>query len=785
LPASYFVSGIPASFLCNSYFVNVKKVVFSSGITMLYNMVQWLYLRVGIRKICRLLYMKFALLLLFFSFSQYLFAQTNTLPVWNKIYDNLSKGDWILTGETGKANVYRSADNKDIILYNGWVKRSFRIAPNLACTDYKNMSNGQQLLRAVKAEARISINGKEYNVGGLYGQKENAYLRSEWVDSFTRNDNDFQFVSFTVDTLQLHLKWKPTTWLANSKHPTGKTIRFLYQSALPQLAGLDVYVIYELYYGLPLIEKSVSIFNRSNKAFTAGRIVNEILGVVEEESAVVDEVTHMKKQHGLYIETNYAFNNSMRYEISDQTTHWKVDSSYTSQVNYNYQTPCLLEVYPEKVANIELPGGGEYHSVRTYELLQDSYDRERRGLAIRKMYRTIAPWTTQNPVFMHLVSKNDEEVRTAIDQCAHTGYEALILSFGSHCNMEDTSAVNIQKWKKLADYAHQKSIQIGSYSLFSSRRISDEDDVVSPITGKPGGAFFGNAPCFGSKWGLAYLQNLKLFMSQTGFDIFENDGPYPGDVCASTTHPGHKGLEDSQWRQMELQKSLYHWCNEQGIYVNAPDWYFLDGTHKIAIGYREVNFSLPREQQMILNRQNIYDGTWEKTPSMGWGFVPLTKYQGGGAEAVLEPLSEHLKDYEQLMVQYYGAGVQACYRGPRLYDTDATRQLVTKTINWHKKYRNILNADIIHLRRADGRDWDGILHVDNRLTEKGFMLLYNPLKESITRNIKVPLYYTGLTATATVTRANGRSTTYKLNRFFEIEITVTLLPESYQYFVIH
>ncbi len=26
---------------------------------------------------------------------------------------------------------------------------------------------------------------------------------------------------------------------------------------------------------------------------------------------------------------------------------------------------------------------------------------------------------------------------------------------------------------------------------------------------------------------------------------------------------------------------------------------------------------------------------------MGWGFVPLTKYQGGGPEAVLEPLSEH------------------------------------------------------------------------------------------------------------------------------------------------
>ncbi len=143
----------------------------------------------------------------------------------------------------------------------------------------------------------------------------------------------------------------------------------------------------------------------------------------------------------------------MRYDISDQTTHWKTDSVYTSQVNYNYQTPCLLEVYPEKVIRVEMKPGEIFKSVRTHELLMDSYDRERRGLAIRKMYRMVAPWTTQNPVFMHLVSKNDNEVRNAVDQCKATGYEALILSFGSHCDMEDPSDDNIKKWKELADYA--------------------------------------------------------------------------------------------------------------------------------------------------------------------------------------------------------------------------------------------------------------------------------------------------------------------------------------------
>jgi hypothetical protein len=229
-------------------------------------------------------------------------------------------------------------------------------------------------------------------------------------------------------------------------------------------------------------------------------------------------------------------------------------------------------VYPDKAPGIDLKPGEDFSSIRTYELLMDSYDRERRGLTIRKMYHSIAPWTTMNPIFMHLVSKNDDEVKNAIDQCAATGYEALILSFGSHLNMEDSSLKNIQRWKQLADYAHSKGIMIGGYSLFSSRRISEEDDVINPKTGKTGGAFFGNAPCFGSKWGLAYRDKIKYFFTQTGFNLWENDGPYPGDLCASTSHPGHKGLDDSQWRQIEIQKDLYRWLNEKGIYINAPDW---------------------------------------------------------------------------------------------------------------------------------------------------------------------------------------------------------------------
>jgi hypothetical protein len=687
--------------------------------------------------------------------------------------------DWLVKKPERKSELIYSETKKEISLYNGLVKRTFRLLPNAACISYRNMMNGQEMLRAVSPEARLMIDGKWYNAGGLHGQKEKAYLLPEWVDGFTASENDFQYINYSSEEIKPFINFKQMMWASNNKQPTGKHLIFWYQSALPALQGLTVKVHYEVYDGLPLIAKWVTVENHRTSFIKLDKVVNEILATVEEESAVVGKPEQMKTPQGIYIETNYAFNNAMRYSISDQTTHWKTDSSYTSQVNYNYETPCILEVYPDKAPGIELKPGELFTSIKTYELLMDSYDRERRGLAIRRMYSTIAPWTTMNPIFMHLVSKNDDEVRNAIDQCAATGYEALILSFGSHLNMEDSSVKNIQRWKQLADYAHSKEIKIGGYSLFSSRRISDEDDVINPKTGKPGGAFFGNAPCFGSKWGLAYRDKIKYFFTQTTFDLWENDGPYPGDICASASHPGHTGLDDSQWKQMEIQKELYKWLNEKGVYINAPDWYFLDGTHKIAIGYREVNFSLSREQQKILNRQNIFDGTWEKTPSMGWGFVPLTRYQGGGPEAILEPLSEHLKDYEQLMMQYYGAGVQACYRGPRLYDTEQTKQTVIRVINWYKKYRNILSSDIIHLRRADGRDWDGWMHVNPGLKQKAMVMLFNPTREKITRKIKLPLYYTGLKNSAVVRIENNKPVTYRLNRPFEIEPIFTIDAGSY------
>lgn len=376
---------------------------------------------------------------------------------------------------------------------------------------------------------------------------------------------------------------------------------------------------------------------------------------------------------------------------------------------YGQYKPARVECTPPFGPDVTLAPGQEWESFRAFEMLRDATDDERRGLAKMRFWRAMAPWTQENPMFMHVRSAETDAVKLAIDQCAEAGFEMVIMTFGSGFNIEQKDA--------------------------------------------------------------AYLKRCM--------NVFENDGAYPGDACASTEHAFHKGYHDSQWTQWERIHAFYKWCRGEGIYLNVPDWFFLSGSSKTAMGYVETNWSLPREFQEVIERQNIYDGTWQKTPSMGWMFVPLTQYHGGGASATIEPLHEHLCHYERRMANLLGAGVQAIYRGPRLFDTEETKAMVKKMVAFYKSRRAILHSDIVHLRRPAGRDWDGILHVSHRLDTCGFAMLYYPLPEPLTRTIKLPLYYTGLKDVATITVKGTAPRKYMLDSRQNAFVTITIPGNGY------
>ena len=550
------------------------------------------------------------------------------------------------------------------------------------------------------------------------------------------------------------------------------------QEKYQYLKNITVNVHYELYDALPVFSKWITVENNAQKPVILNSFKSEILAATEPESTV-DSREHWMFPN-MTIETDYNFGGMSSENVLRSSIAWEPDPLYKTQVNYERRMPVLLEVSPKYGPEQTIQPGRSFSSYRVWELLHDSWNRERKGLEHRRMMRSLAPWVTENPILMHVRSAENKAVKKAIDQCAEVGFEMVIMTFGSGFNAENDSKENLEKLRKLADYAHSKGVALGGYSLLASRRVGGGNDVVMPEGMTPR---FGNSPCLESEWGHDYFEKLYNLYKKTGLDILEHDGSYPGDVCASTEHPGHKGLADSQWNQYQRITDFYKWCRSQGIYLNVPDYYFLAGSNKTGMGYRETNWSLPREQQEIIERQNIYDGTWNKTPSMGWMFVPLVQYHGGGEAATIEPLKEHLPHYGQRLANLFGAGVQACYRGPQLYDAPETKALVEKWVDFYKSHREVLDADIIHLRRPDGRDWDGILHVNPSGEEKGLLMLYNPLNEEITREITVPVYYTGLHDEVLLTNQDGNSERIRVNRDYEITVNVSIPANDTRYFV--
>jgi len=690
--------------------------------------------------------------------------------------------DWLVTQVKEPVRIEKNLDGREVILSNGLISRTFRLRPNAATVAYDNLMTGESIIRGIKPEAIVELDGKKYEVGGLQGQIEYAYLQTEMIDSLSSNPGSFQFSGCEIGDIKERFSWKRKRYSAQSTWPpAGKSLTLCFVPPDDKLKGLALSIHYEMYQGIPLLAKWLTIYNGGDKTVRLNTFTSEILASVEYESLV--EEPAQWEYPNIHIESDYEFGGDDSRN-ANKTAYWVADPQYSTQVNYKLKTPIMLEVRPPIGPDLIIEPGSIFESFRTFELISDSTERERKGLSLRRMYRTIAPWSTENPIIMHVRNEDPKSVRLAIDQCAEVGFEMVIMTFGSGFDMENIDPNYMAQIKELVDYAHVKSIELGGYSLLASRRISDEHDVINPETGKTGGAIFGNSPCLCSRWGIEYFEKITTFVEQTGLDMLEHDGSYPGDVCASTNHPGHNGLNDSQWQQWKKITDFYKWCRSKGVYLNVPDWYFLSGSNKSAMGYRETNWSLPRQRQIILGRQNIFDGTWRKTPSMGWMFVPLVEYHGGGAAATLEPLSEHLDAYGAHLAQNFGSGVQACYRGPRLYDTEQTKSLVKKWVDFYKEFRDILDSDIVHVRRPDGRDIDCILHVNPQLKHKGLAIVYNPLNRAIKRQLKLPLYYTGLTGTASIREQQGKSGKYELDCQYNVEIPVDMSPGSITWFVV-
>ena len=889
--------------------------------------------------------------------------------------------DWLLNPAPFKARVAQNDATGELALENGLVRRVFRLKPNAATVDLENLTTGEHLLRAVGPEAKVTIDGVQFPVGGLEGQPVKNYLKAEWLDNLKAIPGAYRFADWKEGPIEPRMTWRkhpewlsrdlpwpppgrhvvlrfvpPTagvklsgpvvleekfdgplkpewkvlahagmerasfrnegktgeiiawaamalcaehTWPAGAvavevwmdsgddfsnawgpglalvidghalpfitrpgsgtfsvgdvtggtfsrgepcvlrvrivggdavceasqgekswqligtspcpKLPTALRVGKVGMDGSGQDAGADRSVVrchisgvtwrgasptvaespaarndlpeieihYDIYDGLPLLSKWLVVRNTASKTVRVNRFVSEELHFAEPESfrGSLNNAGEnpLHEYPNLWVETDYAFGSDGRPDPCKVAVTMSADPDYQTQVG---DAPCLLRCEPPKMGpDADVRSGSAFESFHSFDLLLDSSERERRTLARRRMYRTIAPWTAENPLMFDEINSDPKSIRGAIEQAHEVGFEMIIISFGSGLNLENTGA-NLDAYKELAAEAKAKGIALGGYSLLAGRGAADPKDNTQ---GQP--AMFGAMPCLGAKWGQWYLGQLRHFVGDTAFGELDNDGSYFGDRCAATNHPGHHGLEDSQWVQWRAITDFYKWCRSQGVFLRIPDWYYLSGANKCYFCYLEPSWRLPRAEQVLIERQDIFDGTWNGMVSMGWMFVPLTPYFSGGDDSTLEPLKDHLSYYEQRLANNLGAGVQSQWRGSRLYDTEETKALVKKWVMFYKAHRQVLDGDIIHLRRANGLDLDGWLHVNPQGKEKGLLMVYNPLNTQISQTLSILLYYTGLTDTAKVREQDGKQRFYQLNRDYHIDLPVTIPAHGFNWFV--
>lgn len=98
--------------------------------------------------------------------------------------------------------------------------------------------------------------------------------------------------------------------------------------------------------------------------------------------------------------------------------------------------------------------------------------------------------------------------------------------------------------------------------------------------------------------------------------------------------------------------------------------------------------------------------------------------------------------------------------------------MVKNSVSWFKMHREVLEGDLIHLRRADDRDIDYWLMVNPKGREKAALMVFNPLPEPVRKTLRIPMYYSGLSNHSRCYLDTRLIGDMLLDRDYQIKLTV-------------
>lgn len=605
--------------------------------------------------------------------------------------------DWVIHSNFSPAEITQQAGK--IVFENGLIRREIE-TKGCKTTSFFNLQKDIELINAPHGDFQLSVNGKTYD-----------------PDEF-----DFSECRIVPCEERVPFKKSHTMTYQGEYPPAGKAAELFYEGkSLP----VSVIVRYEIYDGMPVMMKRLTVKNNSKETVTVDNIAADVMCITENRDT-------------LFVDSDY--NSTTQFLGLELSKYAK------NYARYRYD---ILEVAPLYRMNVKLRHGEELSSICAYELLFGTDYYEQRLIEVKTMYRRVAPWCTDNVLFFHLISNSSRTIKKAVDQCAEIGLEMIIQSFGSGVNMESSNARYLDRIKKAYDYGHEKGLRMGAYTLAYVKNYR-------PVKGDEALNHDGShiCRCLACDWSQQYMKDVIRFIDKTGADAVEIDGPYGMLMCSGGKTHLHDDFTDSQYKQWKGSVvDWYRQLKQRGIYINAPDWHFLNGINRCGVGYEEIAFSEKRAEQLITSRIYYYKGTFDKNPSQGWGFMPLNVYHGGGKDAMFYPTEKNAFEFDWALAQLTAAGVWPTIRGKKVYDSETGRDIFKKWVTVFKKYREVLNGITVHFMppRISTEKPDRTTCIDAIMNQlpygdvRGFVMFFNQTDSEITQEVTLPVYYTGLT----------------------------------------
>ena len=363
-------------------------------------------------------------------------------------------------------------DANHLTLTNGQISRTFTTLPSFGTVSFRSESKGRSILRTILPEGFVTLDGFEYPIGGLEIKGHRSYLNSS-EQILNVLPFSFQYVGYIKASPKAPYHWEPGLRHSPSDvkwPPEGLTLMLNFippkEVNRPSHSNIVVSVNYEMYVGVPILAKWMTVVNTGTKPVTVNKVVIEYLGTQKPYAPLSFSPMAQPWEHDtsaltaswLYVEANVPHGASINWEMDPSIVFSPGSDQPVLNCSYSVGPGVVLQSTSSRKSRVVLQ---QFDTYRVLELVADSYDRERVALSRHRMIRLLAPQTQENPIFFHGTNSSSTGFKMSVDQMAQVGFEMYIYSFGSGFALEDLNKSNIDQIAGDIAYAKSKGIEVG------------------------------------------------------------------------------------------------------------------------------------------------------------------------------------------------------------------------------------------------------------------------------------------------------------------------------------